>query len=114
MILFKGEAKKFSITVKDGAGATVDPSTLGNVKIWLYDRKSETVFAQWSITAEDDFEEATINVNAVEFYLSSTQSAAAAVGDCIIQVSIYDSYPSADDLICTKKGLFAIVKNAKV
>ena len=113
MILFQGEAKKFSITIKDSLGVAVDPATFDNVRVWLYDQRTETVFGQYSIDTVADYDTAEIESGKVVFYVTSAQSAAATEGKAVIQVSMYSTYIGAQDLIDTKKGVFAIVKPAK-
>jgi len=113
MALFQGEAKKYSITIKSG-GDVVDPETLENVKIWLYDRVSGETIAQWALENEDGFIDAEIVGNSVVFYLDDDQTINVSDGKAIIQVTVYDKYPGGQDMICTKKGVFATTKTAKV
>jgi hypothetical protein len=114
MILFQGEAKKFSISITDSVGAAVDPATFDNVRVWLYDQRTETTFGQYSLDpAETEYDTAEIESGKVVFYVTATQSAAATEGKAVIQVSMYSTYLGAQDLIDTKKGVFAIVKPAK-
>jgi len=114
MILFKGEAKKLSVAITDLLSAPVDPATFENVKIWLYDLRTASVFAKYSIASADGFDTAIIESGKVVFFLTAEQSAAAVEGKAVIQVSLYAEYGGGEDLIDTKKGLFSIVKSAKL
>jgi hypothetical protein len=113
MALFQGEARKFSITITS-SGVTVDPSTLDDVRIWLYDKATEEVIAKWAVTTIDGYLTATIVGTTVVFYLDDTQTAEIGDGRAVIQVTVYDKYPGGQDMICTKKGLFAATKTAKI
>jgi len=112
MALFQGEARKYSITITSG-GLAVDPSTLDDVRIWLYDKATETVIAQWAVVTDPDYLQASIVGTTVVFYLDDTQTADIGDGKAVIQVTVYDTYPGGQDMICTKKGMIATTKTAK-
>jgi hypothetical protein len=114
MALFKGEARKYSIAITDGNGAAVDPATLDDVRIWIYDQSTGTVYAKWAVVTATDYGTATIDGNNVVFYLDDDDTADIEEGRAVIQITIYDTYAGGQDMICTKKGVFAVTKDAQV
>jgi hypothetical protein len=117
MALFQGEAKKFTIKITDSAGVVVDPSTVDNIKVWMYEQKTETVIDKWSMVAASGFTAAEASTNTegepvMVIHLDDSKTAVAPSGKAVIQVTVYDKYPDGKDLICTKKGIYAITREA--
>lgn len=117
MALFQGEAKKFTIKITDADGVVVSPAAVDNVKVWMYDQKTETVIDKWAMVAETGFTTAEASTNiegepVMVIHLDGSKTAVAPSGKAVIQVTVYDKYPDGKDLICTKKGIYAITREA--
>lgn len=115
MILFKGDTSEIRVQIQS-SGVTVDPATLSEAKVWIYEYKTGAILGKWSTATETGFETMTItDDDKLLFAISESQSEGGTLGQLIIQVSFkFTDVHAADGYHrISKKGIFGYLKDAK-
>ena len=117
MIIFKGDTREIRVTILQN-DVQIDPdAALTGCRAWIYTLTTGTVIGKWSLDPLDtEFETMTVTTDdKLLFCLSSEQTAAATLGQCIIQVSFTYSdihAPDGEHRI-SKKGILGYIRDAK-
>ena len=116
MIIFRGDTREIRVTIKQN-DVQIDPEVaLTGARVWLFSYASGEVFAKWSMDVEDGFGTITVtDDDKLLFSLTSAQTAAAELGQCIIQVSFTyaDAHAPEGEHRISKKGILGYIRDAK-
>lgn len=116
MIIFRGDTREIRVTIKQNS-VQIDPeATLTGCQAWIFHLASGDVIGKWSLVTETGFEAMTVtDDDKLLFTLTRAQTAAAELGQVIIQVSFTYTDINAPDgeHRITKKGILGYIRDAK-
>lgn len=116
MIIFRGDTREIRVTIKQN-DVQIDPeATLTGCQAWIFHLASGDVIGKWSLATTTGFGAMTVTTDdKLLFTLTRAQTAAAELGQVIIQVSFTYTDINAPDgeHRITKKGILGYIRDAK-
>jgi len=116
MIIFRGDTREIRVTIKQNS-VQLDPEVaLTGCRAWIFTLTTGTVIGKWSMEIETGFGLMTVTTDdKLLFSLTTAQTAAATLGQCIIQVSFTyaDIHAPDGEHRISKKGILGYIRDAK-
>ncbi len=116
MIIFRGDTREIRVTIKQNS-VQIDPEVaLTGCKAWIFHLASGEVIGKWSLVTAAGFDAMTVTADdKLLFTLSGEDTAAAELGQVIIQVSYTytDIHAPDGEHRITKKGILGYIRDAK-
>ncbi len=116
MIIFRGDTREIRVTINQN-DVQIDPEVaLTGARVWIFTVASGTVIGKWSMDVEDGFGLITVtDDDKLLFSLTTAQTAAAELGQCVIQVSFTyaDAHAPEGEHRISKKGILGYIRDAK-
>ena len=116
MIIFRGDTREIRVAIKQN-DVQIDPeAALTGAKVWIYTYATGAVIGKWSLVSETGFEAMTVtDDDKLLFAISGAQTAAAEIGQIVIQVSVTyaDSHAVDGEHRISKKGILGYIRDAK-
>ena len=116
MIIFRGDTREIRVTIKQN-NVQIDPKVaLTGARVWIFHLASGETIGKWSLVTATGFDTMTVtDDDKLLFSLTTAQTAAAELGQCIIQVSFTyaDAHAPAGEHRISKKGILGYIRDAK-
>ena len=116
MIIFRGDTREIRVTIKQN-DVQIDPEVaMTGCKAWIFHLASGEVIGKWSLVTATGFGAMTVTADdKLLFALSTTETAAAELGQVIIQVSFTyaDIHAPDGEHRISKKGILGYIRDAK-
>jgi len=104
----KGASKKIKIAIVDSEGDPVDPETLSNVKVWIYNEHTFEIIQKYSKNIISGFKTASVDDDDnLVVILDSEETTGEKIGKLGIQVNLYVADGEYEDStrVVVQKGI---------